>query len=96
MITSFTPTFAEKISFGKTDKVMVYYGKNGLGDDFFCYIRCGLAGYAKMKNDYLTETSAYPEDYGEILYQDFISEPDEKAKEFLKKFLAENNGTLNQ
>jgi len=92
MTQSYTPTFAEKVKFGKTDKVMVYYGKNGLGEVFFCYIRCGLEGYKKMKEDYLNQASALPSSYGEVIYKDTIPEPDEKAKAFLKKYLAENGG----
>lgn len=93
MPAAYTPTFAEKVAFGKEDKIMVYYGRNGLGAEFFCYIRCGLEGYRKMKDDYLTKASVLPESYGDILYKDYLPEPDEKAKAFLKAWLAEHGGS---
>jgi hypothetical protein len=86
----YTPTFAEKVRFGKLDNVMTYFGKNGLGKDFFCYIRCGLEGYKTMLEDFDNKITANPAVYGDIIYKDFIAEPDEKAKNFLEKWLAEN------
>lgn len=94
MTNVYTPSFAEKVKFGKNDSIMTYYGRNGLGVDFFCYIRCDFNGYRKMQDDYLNKNYAKPESYGSIIYKDYIPEPDEKAKEFLKNWLAENGGSL--
>ncbi len=94
MTAPYTPTFAEKVKFGKKDSIMTYYGKNGLGEQFFCYIRCGLDGYKKMQEDFASKAFAAPESYGEIIYKDYILEPDNKAVDFLKNWLAENNGNL--
>ena len=91
MTTKYTPTFAEKVKFGKKDSIMTYFGKNWHGV-FFCYIRCELDGYRKMQEDYQNKIADTPESYGEVIYKDFSPEPDEKAKEFLKKWLVENGG----
>ena len=85
---NYSPSFAEKVKFGKGDRVMAYFGKNSFGLEFFCYIRCDLDGYRKMQDDFLNNISATPETYGEVIYKDFIPEPDEKAKEFLKNWTA--------
>jgi hypothetical protein len=53
-----------------------------------------LDGYKKMLADQEAKPFVKPEIYGEVIYKDFIAEPDAKAKEFLNKWLAENNGSL--
>lgn len=45
-----------------------------------------------MQEDYQNKLADTPESYGEVIYKDFSPEPDEKAKEFLKKWLVENGG----
>jgi len=93
MTQGYALNFAKKIEFGKNDKVMTYYGttasKDSRGEEFFCYIRCGLAGYRQMQDDFLHQTPALPETYGEVIYRDSIPEPDEKAIEFLNNWVAE-------
>ncbi|MEZ5691060.1 MAG: hypothetical protein R3D71_05290 [Rickettsiales bacterium] len=76
--------FAEKVKFGSGESVVTYYGKNLLGESFFCYIRCDMDGYKKMKEDFLGKRHRNPESYGKIIYRDNIPEPDEKAREFLR------------
>ena len=83
--------FAEKVNFEKNDYIQIYYGRNSLGVDFFYYIRCNIEGYKKMKEDYLNKIVTNPESYGEIIYKDQLSEPDEKAKTFLANWLKNNS-----
>ena len=85
-------TFVEKVKFKKINKVMTYYGINGLGWQFFAYIVCGLDGYKKMQHDAENKLTANVTAYGEIIYTDFLPEPDDKAKAFLKQWLEENDG----
>lgn len=44
-----------------------------------------------MFRDYETETPRNITEYGEVIYTDFLSEPDEKAKSFLENWIKENN-----
>ena len=91
MTSTHTMSFAEKVWFGKNDKVVTYRASNSCGVDFFCYIRCGLAGYKKMQDDFLNKISDTPQSYGEVLYKDYLPDPDEKAREFLAIWARENN-----
>jgi hypothetical protein len=91
VIQSYTTTLVEKVQFGKNDTVMTYYAQNSASSPFFCYIRCELAGYKKMHNDFLNKIFATPESYGEVIYKDNVHTPDEKAKEFLRIWAEENN-----
>lgn len=86
-------SFAEKLRFEKTNKVMTYYGCTTLGRRFFCYVLCGLDGYQRMQADFTNRVATPPEQYGKILYKDYLEEPDEKAKAFLAQWLADNNGS---
>lgn len=79
--------FTEKVKFSGRDCIITYFGKNFLGENFFCYIRCNIDGYRKMKDDFTGKSYRNPTDYGEIIYRDNISEPDKKAKEFLKNWM---------
>lgn len=88
MTATYIAGFAEKVKLGSGKNIVTYYGKNLLGESFFCYICCGFDGYGKMKNDFLNKNYSNPEAYGEIIYRDNLPEPDEKAKEFLKNWSA--------
>lgn len=79
-------SFAEKLKFNGNACIVTYYGKNLLGNDFFCYIKCDMAGYKKIKDDFVNKSYRKLEEYGEIIYRDNIPKPDEKAKEFLKNW----------
>ncbi len=79
--------FAEKLSFSRGDNVVVYKAKNMLDMPFFCYIRCGLDGYKRLKYDYEAKVFSTPDSYGEVIYRDNIPEPDDKAKKFLENWL---------
>ena len=87
----FSISHAENISFEKQDNIQLYYGINALKEEFFCYIRCNKTGYKKMQEDYLNKASAKPEEYGQVIYKDYLAEPDDKAKEFLEKYLQQNS-----
>lgn len=81
-----SPSFADKVKFGKGESIVTYYGQNLLGTKFFCYIRCNMDGYLRIKSDFANGFYSHPESYGEIIYRDNIPEPDEKAKEFIKNW----------
>lgn len=85
---AYLPTFAEKVKFGFGDSIVTYYGKNLLGESFFCYIYCNMNGYKKMKEDFIHKNYVKLETYGKIIYHDNLPEPDEKAKVFLKTWSA--------
>jgi hypothetical protein len=87
-----TASFVERIEFGKTNSIMLYQGINGLGWKFFAYIVCGLEGYKKLQQDAQNKATTNINSYGEIIYTDFLPEPDEKAQAFLKQWLKENDG----
>lgn len=70
--------------------IMTYRAKDESGGDFFCYIKCNYDGYQKINHDYLDKKSAVPSTYGEVLYADYLVDPDEKAKNFLADWLAKN------
>ena len=78
--------FAEKVKFGSGENIVTYYGKNLLGEDFFCYIRCNINGYKKIKEDFANKSYRTLEEYGEVIYRDNIPKPDAKAEEFLKNW----------
>jgi len=86
MTTQYAPSFAEKVKFGSGESIVTYFGKSLLGASFFCYIRCNIDGYRRMKADFLKKNYAKPEAYGEVVYRDYLPEPDEKAKDFLKNW----------
>lgn len=83
--------FAERIELEKNDYVMIYRATDLYGQDFFCYIRCGLEGYSKMQNDWMNKTQALPSSYGEVIYRAFLKDPDAKAQAFLDNWYAENS-----
>jgi hypothetical protein len=78
-----------KISGGKS--VMIYSGVDGFGASFFAYIICTPDKAKLMFSDYENGIKRQLFFYGNPIYIDFIPEPDEKAKEFLQKYLAENS-----
>ena len=87
--------FTEKIKFNQyNDLIMVYKGQITQGIDFFAYIKCDEKGVNLMREDYHTKTARHMDEYGEVIYQDNIKEPDEKAKQFLEDYIAENGGEL--
>lgn len=73
---------------------MTYKGITGDGAEFFAYILCNEAQVLQMRKDYETKTNRTLSEYGEVLYIDYIDEPDAKAKDFLNKWITENNGNL--
>lgn len=83
--------FTQRIELEKNDYIMTYRACDKYGQDFFCYIKCDLQGYTKMQNDFLNKTAALPASYGEVIYTDFIKDPDAKAQEFLENWSAQNS-----
>ncbi len=71
---------------------MTYRAKSAEGQDFFAYILCNKEQVIAMKSDFAAKRAATPESYGEVIYADFLPDPDEKAKAFLAAWLAEKGG----
>ena len=82
--------FKDLIRTSNNKSVMAYYGTDTNKRDFFAYIICDPQAAKRMYHNYQTRTQDKISDYGEVIYKDYISEPDDKAKEFLKKYLADN------
>ena len=70
---------------------MTYYGIDYAKRTFFAYILCTPDTAKQMYRDHAEKKPKNISDYGTIIYTDFISEPDEKAKAFLKHYLADNH-----
>ncbi len=87
--------FSEKVKLETSDLVMTYRAKNAGGQDFFAYILCNKEQVIAMKSDFATKKAATPESYGEVIYADFLENPDEKAKAFLAAWLTERGGKAN-
>lgn len=85
-------SFSEKVKLETSKLVMKYRAAGKSGRPYFAYIYCDERGVKKMHDDYENNITAKPESYGEVIYSDAISEPDEKAKEFLKNWLAGQGG----
>ncbi len=82
------PSFASVIKQKAQDSVVLYRATSRDGQDFYAYIRGNEKQYHKMKHDFMTRTPCKSvDDYGEILYTGFGTEPDEEAKEFLAEYL---------
>lgn len=89
MSAAFKISFADRTSLEKHDYIQIYHGLSAIGERFFCYILCNRDGFTRMNQDYLDEVAADPASYGEIIYRDNIPEPDDKAVQFLEKYLAD-------
>jgi hypothetical protein len=88
--------FVEEYILSNSNLVMTYRAVDERSRDFFAYISCGREGVVKMKQDYTDQKSRAARDYGEVIYADFLKDPDEKAVEFLKKWVSENDGVIFQ
>lgn len=73
--------------------IMTYRARDERSNDFFAYILSDEAGVRRMKSDFLGQIAGAAKDYGEVIYADFVKDPDDKAKDFLKKWLKKNKGT---
>lgn len=87
-------SFVEKVKLQTSKLVMTYRAKDERGEDFFAYILCDKKGVEQMKQDYIDQKAGAAKDYGEVLYADFVKDPDDKAKAFLRKWLEENGGEM--
>ena len=90
MTQALTP-FTKRIEFQRNDWIMVYHGQDILRREFFCFIRCGLEGYTKMQNDFYNKTPALPAGYGQVIYKDYLPQPDEKAQAYLENWIKQNS-----
>lgn len=68
--------------------MVLYRAVSSDGQDFYAYIRCNEKQARKMKQDFLTKTTCQnADDYGEVIYTGFGTEPDDEAKNFLAEYL---------
>jgi hypothetical protein len=89
-----TLKFTERVKLNSgNDLIMTYRGQIA-GEDFFAYIKCEEKGVKLMRQDWETSTPRKLEEYGEVLYRDTVIDPDDKAKEFLQNYLAQNGGEM--
>ncbi len=86
--------FTERVKLKQGNDLIVTYRAGVLGMHFFAYIKCTEQGVKLMREDYESGTPRDPSEYGEIIYRDNIRDPDEKAKTFLKNYLAESGGEV--
>lgn len=84
--------FSEKITLETSDLVMIYRARGKDERDFFAYVFCDKDGVIAMKKDYAENQPGAPEQYGEVIYSDYITDPDEKARAFLKNWLDKKGG----
>lgn len=86
--------FTERVKLNAgNDLIMTYRGQVG-GQEFFAYIKCEEKGVKLMREDWETSTARKLEEYGEVIYKDNLKDPDEKALEFLKDYLADSGGEM--
>ena len=79
-----------KISNGRT--VMLCFGKAANVIDCYAYILCSPDGAKALHRDYESQKIVHDLNaYGEVLYMEAGLEPDAKAREFLKNWLASNS-----
>jgi hypothetical protein len=86
-----TIPFTDLIQISNNQSIIRYTGANQSGQQFFAYIKCSPDTAKLMYRDYEANTSRNIAEYGEIIYRDFLSEPDEKAKAFLEQWLKKNS-----
>lgn len=87
-------SFVEELKLKDSKLIMTYRARDERGEDFFAYVFCDKEGVINMKRDYISQKSGAAKDYGEVLYADFIKDPNEKARLFLKNWLKENGGEM--
>lgn len=86
--------FTERVKLNAGNDLIMTYRGQVAGEDFFAYIKCTEEGVKLMRGDWESSTARSLEEYGDVLYQDKIVDPDDKAIEFLKGYLEENGGEL--
>jgi hypothetical protein len=87
-------TFIEKIKLQDSKLVLLYQGKNKQGRAFFAYFLCDAAQVRLMREDVAAGNSRVISEYGEMLYSDYLPEPDENATIFLREWAEENGGSV--
>ena len=85
-----TIPFTDLIKISHNKSVMTYYGTSFDGRDFIAYIVCTPETAKLMYRDFSDKTSRAIAEYGEVIYKDFVSEPDDKAKDFLADYIKNN------
>ena len=91
---SMVANFVENLKLETADLVMTYRAKTPEGKDFFAYILSNKEQVKTMKRNYAESKAVPPIYYGQVLYLDYLVDPDQKAKDFLKNWLAKNNGEI--
>jgi hypothetical protein len=86
--------FVEKVKLQSWNNIIMTYRGQVLGQDFFAYIKCSEAGIKLMHSDYENRTSRALQEYGEVIYQAPIKDPNETAQKFLENYIAENGGEV--
>jgi hypothetical protein len=87
-------TFVERIKLKTSKLVMTYRARTLDGRDYFAYILADEPEIKQMRADYDAKKPVRPDVYGEIIYQDYLKDPDEKAIAFLENWVAENDGEI--
>lgn len=86
--------FTERVKLKQGNDLIMTYRGQVMGVDFFAYIKCTEHGVKLMYSDYETSTPRALDEYGEVIYKDNITNPDEKAQKFLQEYIASNGGEL--
>jgi hypothetical protein len=85
-----TFSFVEKHAHRHVSNVMLYRGKDMQGRDFFAYLDCPPEGLARLREDEEGASAMHDlAEYGDVIYLDFIAEPDAKAQTFLARYFTE-------
>ena len=85
--------FTEQIKLKNSKLVMLYNGVDTHGHKFFVYFLSNEKQVRLIREDYQKNTARTIGEYGEMLYSDYLPEPDSKAIEFLNKWIDDNGGS---
>ena len=86
--------FTEQVKLRNSSKlVMLYNGVDMHGKSFFVYFLSDDKQIRLMRDDYQKGTARKIGEYGQMLYSDYLPEPDAKAIDFLNKWVADNGGS---
>ncbi len=85
-------SFTEKLKLEGKKTLMLYRGRTvETGREFIAYIVCDKEKAVKMYDDYdKSQKVDTIEEYGEVVYVDYIPDPDQKALDFIEEWKKEN------